>query len=151
MKHEILIYNKTRRQVPGKLIKPVILKALQFLKIKQPVELAVLFVDKEEIKRLNKIWRKVNKAPDELSFGLNSRQTAGLAKGLYSMLSLGLARRDALGEIIINVKEASNKDYLSKILIHSLLHLLGHHHEKSRKEAKKMERLEAKIFKHSNI
>jgi len=57
----------------------------------------------------------------------------------------------SLGEIVINVKKVSNKNYLSKILIHSLLHLLGHYHEKSRKEAKKMERLEAKIFKHSNI
>ena len=143
MKHEILVYNKTRKRVPEKFMKTVVLKALDLLKLKQPVELAVLIVNKEEIKRLNKIWRKVNETPDELSFGLNSRQTAGLAKGLYSMLSLG--------EIVINVKKVSNKNYLSKILIHSLLHLLGHHHEKSRKEAKKMERLEAKIFKHSNI
>ena len=151
MKHEILIYNKTRKKIPEEFIKATITKALCFLKLKQPVEMAVLVVSQAEIRRLNKIWRKKNEVPDELSFGLNSRQTAGLAKGLYSMLSLGLARRDALGEIIINVKKVSNKNYLSKILIHSLLHLLGHYHEKSRKEAKKMERLEAKIFKHSNI
>jgi len=143
MKHEILIYNKTRKKIPEEFIKATITKALCFLKLKQPVEMAVLVVSQAEIRRLNKIWRKKNEVPDELSFGLNSRQTAGLAKGLYSMLSLG--------EIVINVKKVSNKNYLSKILIHSLLHLLGHHHEKSRKEAKKMERLEAKIFKHSNI
>ena len=143
MKHEILIYNKTRKKIPEEFIKATITKALCFLKLKQPVEMAVLVVSQAEIRRLNKIWRKKNEVPDELSFGLNSRQTAGLAKGLYSMLSLG--------EIVINVKKVSNKNYLSKILIHSLLHLLGHYHEKSRKEAKKMERLEAKIFKHSNI
>jgi len=143
MKHEILIYNKTRKKIPEEFIKATITKVLCFLKLKQPVEMAVLVVDKEEIKRLNKIWRKVNETPDELSFGLNSRQTAGLAKGLYSMLSLG--------EIVINVKKVSNKNYLSKILIHSLLHLLGYHHEKSRKEAKKMEQLEAKVFKYLNI
>jgi len=143
MKHEILIYNKSRKKIPEEFIKATITKVLRFLKLKQPVETAVLVVGQAEIRRLNKIWRKKNEVPDELSFGLNSRQTAGLAKGLYSMLSLG--------EIVINVKKVSNKNYLSKILIHSLLHLLGHHHEKSRKEAKKMERLEAKIFKHSNI
>lgn len=136
MKHEILIYNKTRRRVPEKLIKSIILKALQFLKLKQPVELAVLVVDKEEIKRLNKIWRKANKAPAELSFGLNSRQTVGLAKGLYSMLSLG--------EIIINAEKISDKNHLPKILIHSLLHLLGYSH-------RRMEGLEDKILKSLEI
>ena len=136
MKHEILIYNKTRKKIPEEFIKATITKVLCFLKLKQPVEMAVLVVDKEEIKRLNKIWRKVNETPDELSFGLNSRQTAGLAKGLYSMLSLG--------EIVINVKKVSNKNYLSKILIHSLLHLLGYSHGR-------MENLEKEIFKHLNI
>ena len=132
MKHEILIYNKTRRQVPEKLIKSVILKALQFLKIKQPVEMAVLIVDKEEIKRLNKIWRKVNKVPDELSFGSNSRQTGIFANNNNTVLELG--------EIVLNAEKISDKNYLTKILIHSLLHLLGYSHGR-------MELLENKIIK----
>ena len=129
--HEILIYNQTRCKVPKKFIEGVILRALNFLKLKQPVELAVLIVDKFEIKRLNKIWRGTNETPDELSFGLNSRQTAGLAKGLHTMLSLG--------EIIINAEKISDKNYLSKILIQSLLHLLGYSH-------RRMRNLESKIF-----
>lgn len=143
MKHEILIYNETRKKVPKKFIKAVVLNTLDFLKLKRPVELAVLVVDKNEIKRLNKIWRKKNETPDELSFGLNSRQIAEFANGLSNMLNLG--------EIIINAEKISDKNYLSKILVHCLLHLLGYHHEKSKKEAKKMEQLEVKIFKHSNI
>ncbi|MEK7578633.1 MAG: rRNA maturation RNase YbeY [Patescibacteria group bacterium] len=135
MKHEILIYNKTQKKAPEKFIKIVILKTLIFLKLKQPVELAVLVVDKEEIKRLNKIWRRVNETPAELSFGLNSRQTARLANGFYSMLNLG--------EIIINAEKISKRDYLSEILIHSLLHLLGYSHGK-------MESLEKEIFRHLN-
>jgi len=136
MKHEILIYNKSRKKIPEEFIKATITKVLRFLKLKQPVETAVLVVGQAEIRRLNKIWRKKNEVPDELSFGLNSRQTVGLAKGLYSMLSLG--------EIVINVKKVSNKNYLSKILIHSLLHLLGYSHGR-------MENLEKEIFKHLNI
>ncbi len=132
MKHEILIYNKTRRQIPEKLIKSIILKALQFLKIKQPVEMAVLIVDKEEIKRLNKIWRGVNETPDELSFGSNSHQIGIFANNNNSMLELG--------EIILNAEKISDKNYLSKILIHSLLHLLGYSH-------RRMENLENKIIK----
>jgi rRNA maturation RNase YbeY len=136
MKHEILIYNKTRRRIPEKLIKSIIFKILQFLRIKQPVELAVLVVDKSEIKRLNKIWRKTNKAPDELSFGLNSRQTAELAKFNKNVLSLG--------EIVLNVEKISDKNHLPKILIHSLLHLLGYSHGR-------MAGLENKILKSLEI
>lgn len=56
-----------------------------------------------------------------------------------------------LGEIIIcpqvvkkNAKEfkLTFKKELSKILIHGILHLLGYDHEKSKKEAEKMERKE---------
>ncbi len=136
MKHEILIYNKTRKRVPEKFMKIIVLRALDLLKLKQPVELAVLIVDKEEIKRLNKIWRKINETPDELSFSLNSRQTAEVAKGLRSMLSLG--------EIIINAEKISDKNYLSKILIHSLLHLLGYSH-------RRMGSLESKVIKKLEI
>ncbi len=132
MKHEILIYNKTKRRVPKRFIVFVILKALQFLKIKQPVEMAVLIVDKEEIKRLNKIWRGVNETPDELSFGSNSHQIGIFANNNNSMLELG--------EIILNAEKISDKNYLSKILIHSLLHLLGYSH-------RRMENLENKIIK----
>jgi len=117
-------------------MKTVVLRALDLLKLKQPVELAVLVVDKEEIKRLNKIWRKVNETPDELSFGLNSRQMVKFAKDLHSMLSLG--------EIIINAEKISDKNRLPKILIHSLLHLLGYSHEQ-------MEGLEKKILKSLEI
>src|SRR3989338_9592501 len=141
MRHEILIYNKTRGKISKKFIKNTILRALNFLKLKQPAELAVLIVSAEEIRKLNKIWRKKNYTRDELSFGLNSRKQAGrakFAKKQNKMLELG--------EIVVNVNKISDKNNLSKILIHSLLHLLGYDHERSTAEAKKMEHLEEKIL-----
>lgn len=143
MKSEILIYNKTKRRIPGKLIKSVILEALQFLKPKQPVELAVLVLNEAETKKLNKSWRNKNYIPDELSFGLNSREIKIFDKLDSNMLSLG--------EIVINVDKISDRKNLSKILIHALLHLLGHHHEKSAAEAKKIEYLEEKILRYLKI
>ncbi len=143
MKYEILIYNKTKHRIPEKFIKSVILKALDFLKIKQPVELAVLIVDKSQIKRLNKFWRGKNYPTDELSFGLNSRQKTKFAKKQNKMLELG--------EIIVNVDKISNRNNFAEILIHALLHLLGYHHEKSIAEAKKTERLEERILKYLEI
>lgn len=142
IKHEILIYNQTKIQVPEKFIKNVISKTLNFLKLKQPAELAVLIVSPSEIKRLNKVWRNKNYTPNELSFGLNSRKTVGLAKRKNKVLELG--------EIVVNVDKISNKNNLSKLLIHGLLHLLGFNHEKSKTEAQKMEQLEVKTFKHLN-
>ncbi|MEK7087307.1 MAG: rRNA maturation RNAse YbeY, partial [Patescibacteria group bacterium] len=63
-----------------------------------------------------------------------------------------------LGEIVINVAclpvgkdKISDKNYLTVIIAHSLLHLLGYHHEKSVAEAKKIERLEERILKYLKI
>ncbi len=136
MKHEILVYNKTRKRVPEKFMKTVVLRALDLLKLKQPVELAVLVVGQAEIRKLNKVWRKKNEVPDELSFGFNSRQMPPFAKSFPNMLSLG--------EIIINAEKISDKNRLPKILIHSLLHLLGYSHGQ-------MEGLENKILKSLKI
>src|SRR3989344_7691306 len=122
MKHEILIYNKTRKKIPKNLIKKVITQTLDFLKLKQPIAMAVLIIGKKEIKMLNKVWRKKNGAPDELSFGLNSRKNEKFANEDNSVLELG--------EIVINVEKISERNYLSKILAHSLLHLLGHNHSR---------------------
>lgn len=130
MKHEILVYNKTRKRIPKDFIESVILRALIFLKVKRPVELAVLVVSRTEIKMLNEVWRKKDEIPDELSFGLNTRKFNTFAKSGKSVLNLG--------EIVLNAQKISNKKHLSKLLIHSLLHLLGYSH-------KQMERIEDKI------
>ena len=56
----------------------------------------------------------------------------------------------SLGEIVINVEKIRDKKYLTTLLVHSLLHLLGYNHEKSTAKAKKMKKLEEKILKHLN-
>lgn len=132
MRREILIYNKTKKKIPEKFIKTIIIKTLDFLGLKQPIEMAVLIISGEEIKQLNKVWRRKNKTPDELSFGLNSREMTGFANGLNNVIGLG--------EIVVNVEKVFDKKYLSKILIHGLMHLLGYSHGQ-------IEKLETKILK----
>lgn len=131
MKHEILIYNKTKRKVPEKFIKTAVVKILDLLKLKQPIEMAVLIIGGKEIKRLNKIWRKKNETPDELSFGLNSREMTRFANDRDNVINLG--------EIAVNVEKISDKRHLLKILIHSLLHLLGYSHKQMEKFEKNLE------------
>lgn len=143
MKYEILVYNQTKSEIPEEFIKDIISKTLNFLKLKRPAELAVLVVSAEEIRKLNKIWRKKDCAPEELSFGLNSRSSVGETKFAKKQ-----NRVLELGEIVLNVEKISDKSYLSRLLIHSMLHLLGHNHERSGVQAKKMEQLETKILKY---
>ena len=85
---------------------------------------------KEEIKKLNKKFRKKNKPTDVLSFLLNDP--------------------NCFGEIVICpevVKE--KKEEIIRVFIHGILHLCGYDHERSEREAKEMEEKQEKYL--SNI
>ncbi|MGD0576477.1 MAG: rRNA maturation RNase YbeY [Candidatus Staskawiczbacteria bacterium] len=97
-------------------------------KITKNISLA--FVGKEEIKKINKKFRKKNKATDVLSFNLG--------QGNY------------LGEIVICPEVVKEKDEeIMEVFIHGILHLLGYDHEKSKKDAELMEKKQEKYL--SNI
>lgn len=90
--------------------------------------LSLAFVDKEEMQKLNKAFRKKNRPTDVLSFELNNA--------------------DCIGEIVIcpevvveNAKKFGmiSKKEMIKVFIHGILHLLGYDHEKTEKEATIME------------
>ena len=90
--------------------------------------ISLAFVNKPEIKKLNKKFRNKNKPTDVLSFNLDE-------KGY-------------LGEIIICpdvVKENAKKYGVTaksetlKVFVHGILHLCGYDHEKTEKEAEEME------------
>jgi len=82
--------------------------------------LSLAFVEKAEIKKLNKKFRKKNKPTDVLSFALKN--------GNY------------LGEIIICPEVVREKgENLLEVFVHGILHLCGYDHEKSKSEEKKME------------
>jgi probable rRNA maturation factor len=97
--------------------------------------LSLAFVDKEEIKKLNKKFRKKNKATDVLSFDL--KESFNLSED-----------KNYLGEIIIcpevvkeNAKKfgTTAKKEMMKVFVHGILHLCGYDHEKNRVEEKIME------------
>ena len=109
-------------------------------KIKNDIGLSIALIGLARMKEINKKYRGEKKATDVLSFSeeeLPDKKTR--AKH---------AVKD-LGEIIICPQEVKkntkrfNSNFrkeLTKVLIHGILHLLGYNHEKSRKEAKKMEK-----------
>jgi probable rRNA maturation factor len=110
-----------------------IAKQKPFIKIKQ--ELVIVFVDKNEMKKLNKQYRGRNYATDVLSFESGEP--------------------DVLGELVIcpQVLKIQAKDTglsyqheLGYMVLHGALHLLGYDHERSKAEEKKMFALQDRIF-----
>lgn len=103
------------------------------------VELSLALVADREIRRLNARYRKKDYPTDVLSFP-----------------SGGPLPRVArvLGDVVISVERAkvqanesgkTLEEEMESLLIHGILHLLGHDHERSAKEAKAMQNLEKKI------
>ena len=90
--------------------------------------LSLAFINKAEMKKLNSKFRKKNKPTDVLSFNLDEKEY--------------------LGEIVICPEIVENnsekfgvsfKEELLKVFVHGILHLCGYDHEKSIKDAQKME------------
>ena len=128
----IEISNLTNFSVDRKLFSTVAKKVLMGEnRISEKLSLA--FVSKEEIKKLNKKFRKKNKPTDVLSFELNDAPDSD----------------KYLGEIVICPEIASEnakkyevplKKEVLNIFIHGILHLCGYKHEKSEKDAEIMEK-----------
>ena len=84
----------------------------------------------QEIKKLNKKYRKKNYSTDILSFPFQDKN---------NLKKLMRSKKDIyLGDVIINIsKIKKNLDLeefnikLSKLWVHGLLHLMGHRHKKT--------------------
>ncbi|MGV1099570.1 pyridoxine 5'-phosphate synthase [Thiovibrio sp. JS02] len=105
-------------------------------------ELSILLLADPEMARLNEQYRAKKGPTNVLAFALHDGEAGGLAQ-------------EMLGDVIISVDTALREAHtdgvtlhqrLTILLIHGLLHLLGHDHERSAKEAKAMAALEKEIF-----
>ena len=109
----------------------------------------LLLSGKNEIKKLNKKFRKKNKFTDVLSFPFHSKYD--LKKKLKKENEI------YLGDIIINLDQIKNKQELKNfrnefdhLWIHGFVHLFGYDHKKN-KEYLKMSRIEKKYLSLINV
>ena len=102
-------------------------------RITETISLAL--VNKEEIKKLNKEFRKKNKPTDVLSFNLNEKGYLG-----EIIICLEVVRENAKKD------KVTVKSELLKVFVHGILHLCGYDHEKSNKEAEEMEKKQEKYL-----
>lgn len=93
---------------------------------------SVLLTGNDEVQALNKDWRGKDKPTDVLSFPADRMDRPFLGD---IAIALGVMQSDAAA------RDLSLPQHLSHLLIHGLLHLLGHDH-KDDTEAAEMEALE---------
>ena len=129
-----------RRMVDPRTIKRRAVKLLCRLQLEH-AELSVLLCTDEQITELNSEYRGIDRATDVLSFPLDDEE--GAPDG-----------RRMLGDIVISVETARTQarrrqhpllDELTFLLVHGLLHLLGHDHQ-TRKDAARMNHLAAELL-----
>lgn len=102
------------------------------------VSITFLLTSNKKIKELNMKFRKKNKPTNVLSFPMQSTY-----RDNYLLGDIVLANQTLLQESMeLRVKKY---DYLSKMTIHGMLHLLGYDH-KTEKQYKQMKKFENLIY-----
>lgn len=104
-------------------------------KFKLKKQISIALVTEQQIRDLNKVYRKKNKITDVLSFILDNDYILGEV-----LICPKQARRQA------PEKKNTYKAELQLLTVHGILHLLGYDHEKSIKEASRQESAEQKIL-----
>lgn len=106
-------------------------------------EVSVVFVDDQEIQKLNRDYRGIDRPTDVLSFALNEGE-------------LPDPHPDIWGDIVISVETAARQAQeaglsfdgeITRLLIHGALHLVGYDHERSEREAEEMREMESKVLR----
>ena len=150
IKVDVFIANKNWKKyikVPNFYINKKLRKIGKKLNIfkKNNFKFTILLSGNNEVKKLNKKFRKKNKTTDILSFPFHEK------KVLNSLLKKK-KHQIYLGDVIINLNKITSKikdkDFLlnfNKIWIHGLAHLLGYRH-KSNRDFSMMTKLENKLI-----
>ena len=108
---------------------------------KKSEEISIVLIGPAKMRKLNKQYSGKNRTTDVLSFGKLQPLEFKFPPG----------KEKELGEIVICLREVRKntkrlksifETELARVLIHGILHLLGYNHEKSEKEAKKMQEKE---------
>jgi probable rRNA maturation factor len=146
MSYKIEINQRAGERISGVWIKKIVGKTLAETKIGS-ADISVAFVGNQEIKKWNKQYRGKDKVTDVLSFDYRGRKTP---------IEKTQKNAEISGEIIVCCERAvsqakehgwSAEREIKLLLVHGLLHLAGYDHEKSLKEARKMEKFQEKILK----
>jgi probable rRNA maturation factor len=127
-----------------KRLSSLVLKKVKGPAFERKAELSIVLTGDGEVRKLNKLYRKKDKTTDVLSFPLLEGRRLSSGDG-----------KIALGDVVISVPQTkrqsvkmgkSFRDELALLLVHGILHLLGHDHA-TRAQEKKMFGLQDRLLK----
>ncbi|QMU56388.1 MAG: rRNA maturation RNase YbeY [Candidatus Mycalebacterium zealandia] len=98
-------------------------------------DVSIAIIDDNEMRELNKTYRKISKTTDVLSFEQN---TGGLAGDVAISIETARRRADLYG--------ITFEEEIKRLVIHGISHLAGHTHKK-KKEREKMRAEESRVFR----
>ncbi|HEY5563435.1 MAG TPA: rRNA maturation RNase YbeY [Clostridiaceae bacterium] len=120
-----------------------------------PCEISLVYVDNEQIRKINKKNRNIDKETDVLSFPMLPYEKSKVFKDIYKDNIFKIQDLDngklVLGDIVISFEKALNQSIeynhsfpreVCYLLVHSILHLLGYDHMEEMDQKKMREREE---------
>ena len=153
MKRKLMIYFENDQEKAAityklkRLIRMSVEATLAYEEIERDLEVSVTFTDDEGIRRLNRTYRKIDRATDVLSFPLFDFEGEGDAMADETC--------DMLGDIVLSLERAaaqadefghSFEREVAFLTVHSMLHLLGYDHETSEEDELDMRRRQTEIM-----
>ena len=139
---EVEIRNCTKRTADSRAIKKAIAETLKLLKLESDAVLSVALVGEKKMRSLNKAWRKKDSATDVLSFsflGAGGNDAGATKEAGEIIICLPVAARQA------RFYGLSEKKQIARLAAHGTMHIFGLDHERSKKEARQMERIQEKV------
>ena len=117
----------------------------------QNAEVSVSFVSNNEIKKLNRIYRNINRTTDVLSFPLmvNRKDESNDDTGIVMLGDIVISLETAVKQA--NMYAHSLEREIGFLTVHSMLHLLGYDHEKSKLDERIMREKEESILEKLGI
>lgn len=121
--------NKSKRRIRKEILEKIVIKTAALISpCADKIKMSLVFVEKDEIRRLNKEYRRKNRPTDILSFlynsGYNRKKGQRESKNVEGELILCPAVIDESAKY----NGLSFKEELAFVLSHGVLHLLGIHH-----------------------
>ena len=137
MKIYIRDNNKYLPAKKGSEIKKIVKNICSQLTLPNNTEICISFIDDSEMRELNSTYRNIDRTTDVLSFPQDNECLGDL------VISFPTALRNAL-----RYKTEINSE-IKRLIIHGILHLLGHDHKK-KKERELMRARELELFRNSD-
>jgi probable rRNA maturation factor len=140
------IENQTQNVIPLKdtAIKKTIVKTLECADwvSGEPYEISIIFVDRDEIRQINKDYRNIDRATDVISFSYREGEGAEFAGMMLGDLAIC---PEVVEKHSLTYKTAFNVE-MSFVIVHGVLHLLGFDHTK-KTDREKMREMEDKVMR----